>query len=147
MTGIHRIRVDAPDPLFWDLLWFALFGVLPLLAAWLMKRRGGGGGGRATAAALALAALVAGPWAALPAADPGDERLVLFAPGVRPSEAFDALGSVDARIIWSDAAGGAWVVQAASREALRPLYSRGALFIAGGAGAFGCASWTRSAGG
>ncbi|HVE53976.1 MAG TPA: DUF2243 domain-containing protein, partial [Ramlibacter sp.] len=31
LAGIHRIRVDVPDPMFWDLAWLAFFGVLPTL--------------------------------------------------------------------------------------------------------------------
>jgi len=41
--GIHRIRIDSPNPLAWDLVWFVAFGVVPLvLGGWLV--RGGGQG-------------------------------------------------------------------------------------------------------
>jgi uncharacterized membrane protein len=35
IAGIHRIRVDVPNPLFWDIAWLVVFGA----PAWL----GGGG--------------------------------------------------------------------------------------------------------
>lgn len=37
LLGIHRIKIDAPDPLAWDLLWVALFGIVPLAAGWLLR--------------------------------------------------------------------------------------------------------------
>lgn len=44
LLGWHRIRASAPDPLFWDLLWPGLFGVVPLVLAVPLLR------GRAAAA-------------------------------------------------------------------------------------------------
>ena len=29
ILGIHRIKIDSPNPLIWNLLWFVGFGVLP----------------------------------------------------------------------------------------------------------------------
>ena len=31
LLGIHRIRIDSPDPLLWDLAWLVVFGIAPLL--------------------------------------------------------------------------------------------------------------------
>ncbi len=112
ITGIHRIRMDSPNPLFWDLLWFAVFGLMPLAIGWVMQRRGGGddgGRGRTVAASLALAAVIAGPLAALPSGD-SDQVVVMFRFGMEGAPAFDALGSVDARVLWADRSGGLWVV-------------------------------------
>jgi len=39
LVGIHRVRVDVPNPLFWDVAWLVAFGVPPLLAAWSLRRR------------------------------------------------------------------------------------------------------------
>lgn len=38
ILGIHRIRMDVENQLFWDLLWFAAFGLLPLALGLLMRR-------------------------------------------------------------------------------------------------------------
>lgn len=56
LLGIHRIKDDSPNPLLWDLLWFVVFGVLPLLMGWRVLRQPGtpSGGGR-WAAAMQLA--------------------------------------------------------------------------------------------
>ena len=37
--SIHRIRMDVPNPLVWDLLWLAIFGLVPLAAGLLLSRR------------------------------------------------------------------------------------------------------------
>jgi len=34
ITGIHRIKMDADNPLVWDLAWFVVFGLVPLLYGW-----------------------------------------------------------------------------------------------------------------
>jgi uncharacterized membrane protein len=40
LLGIHRIRMDSEFPLMWDLIWFAVFGLLPFaLGVW--GRQGG----------------------------------------------------------------------------------------------------------
>lgn len=40
LLGIHRVRMDVDNPLFWDLLWFAMFGLIPLTIGWIMRRSG-----------------------------------------------------------------------------------------------------------
>jgi uncharacterized membrane protein len=143
ITGIHRIRVDSPHPLFWDLLWFALFGVLPLVAGWLMRRRtGGGGNARTAAASLAIAALVAGPVAALPAQDTG-ELMVMFGPGTSSSQAFNTLAKLDARVMWVDASGALWAVRMAEPKRAGELYAQGAWLVSNSVLAMGCFTWTK----
>jgi uncharacterized membrane protein len=41
---IHRIRMDATNPLVWDLIWFFAFGVAFLAAGWLLQRDRGAAG-------------------------------------------------------------------------------------------------------
>lgn len=146
ILGIHRVRVDTPDPLLWDLLWLGVFGVLPLLAgAWLLRRKRqgpGGGGGRGAAATLGIAALLAGPVAALPTGE-SDQVMVLFAPGVNGGAAFKALGDLDARVVWVDATGGLWAVQVDEPARARALYRSGALLVSSSPFALGCFSWMR----
>jgi hypothetical protein len=36
--GLHRIRMGAENPLIWDLLWFAIFGLIPLALGLLLSR-------------------------------------------------------------------------------------------------------------
>ncbi|MEJ7930819.1 DUF2243 domain-containing protein [Ramlibacter sp. AN1015] len=142
ITGIHRIRVDSPDPLFWDLLWFFVFGVFPAVLGWWMLRRPGGDRGRMTAAALALAAVAAAPLAALPAGDT-DQVIVLFRPGMEGAHAFNALAAADARVLWVDRSGGLWAVSMSEPRRARELYASGALLVSNSALATGCFSWLR----
>jgi uncharacterized membrane protein len=147
VLGIHRIRMDSPNPLMWDLIWFFVFGVLPAVAGWRLLRsaRGGSaGGGQAAAVTLALAALLAGPIAALPGASDSNQVMVLFAPGVSGAQAFDALAKVDARVLWVDHSGGLWALRMDEPKAARRLYKGGALLVSNTGLGLGCLSWTRS---
>lgn len=83
ILGLHRIRQDAPDPLFWDLVFFAL-GVVTLLAGLVIARSGGGQSGRAGTATLAAVLLLAVPVAALPPREP-DIGAQLAAGGLLPA--------------------------------------------------------------
>jgi uncharacterized membrane protein len=146
IVGIHRVRVDSPDPLLWDLLWLGIFGVLPLLAVWKMWRGGGSdstsGGGRA-AATLGVAALLADPIAAWPSGQ-SDQVMVLFAPGTSSAAAFNALAGIDARVLWVDGSGGMWAVQLPDPSRASSLYRSGALLVSNSPVALGCFSWTRA---
>ena len=146
ITGIHRVRVDSPQPLLWDLLWLVAFGLLPLACSWLLQRRGSGGGGpgRRAAASLAAAVLLAGPIAARPV-DTGGELLVLFAPGVAPAAAFDALARLDGRVRWVDRSGGLWAVAFEQVPEPAAFYREGALLVSHSALALGCFGSTRAA--
>ncbi|RCW72510.1 DUF2243 domain-containing protein [Pseudorhodoferax soli] len=149
LLGLHRVRMDVADPLPWDLGWLAAFGLLPLAIALWWRRRPppaagpgpGAGHGRSGAVALGLAALLAGPLAALPAAD-ADQVLVVFAPGTAGARAFDALARLDARVLW--ARDGVWAVQMAQPHQAWRLLGDGALLVGQGPLA-GCLGWTRPA--
>jgi uncharacterized membrane protein len=148
VLGIHRIKVDSPQPLVWDLIWFFVFGVAPAVAGWMVLRRpggdhGAGQPGRHAAAALGLAVLVAGPIAALPR-DQGGQVTVLFSPGVAPGQAFNALARLDARVLWVDRAGGTWAVSMDNPSAAWALYREGAMLVSRSGAAFGCLGWTRA---
>lgn len=150
LLGIHRIRVDSPTPLAWDLLWFFAFGLVPVLLGLWMQRRAdrddrGTGPGRAAATSLAVAACIAGPVAALPAASPADQAMVLFRPGTPPGSAFDALSRAGARVLWVDASGGLWAVAMPPGHGTSHLYREGALWVSRSPLALGCFSWTKAA--
>ena len=143
LLGIHRIRMDAGSPLAWDLGWLALFGLIPLAIGLRLRRGGrGGGGGAAAALVLALATAAAGGWAALPPAG-RPFATVAFAPGIPPAAAFEAAALAGGGVVWSDAAGGVYVVaDLGPRGALR-LVRDGALYVGGAGLPGGCLVWTR----
>ena len=133
LLGLHRIRMDAEAPLAWDLGWLAAFGLLPLALGLVLRRRGGPGRPGATAAALALFAVGAGVWAAVP--PPGRPLVaVAFAPRVPGPAAFAAAARAsDGGVVWADEAAGVFVLAGLRPRAAARLYRHGALFV-GGAG-------------
>lgn len=145
VVGIHRVRVDSPNPLFWDLAWLAAFGVLPLLLARMLQGRrspGSGSGGGGAAATLGVAALAGGLLAAWPPAG-SDQVMVMFTPGTSGSAAFNALARIDARVMWVDRSGGLWAVHLPEPRRALSLYGSGALLVSNSPLAAGCFSWTR----
>lgn len=151
LLGIHRIRSDSPNPFLWDMAWLVVFGAAPLLLGWfLLKARNGGarpgpgrGSGSAALTAWAAATVLAGGISLMPAAR-SDQLLVVFPPQVSAAQAFNALGSLDARILWADRSGGVWAVQAGNPQAGKELYARGAWLVSSSAWALGCLPRTRA---
>ncbi len=148
ILGIHRIRMDVENKLFWDLLWFVVFGVATLVAGWWLRRSGGGGegagGGRRSVVAslLVLAVLIAGPVAALP--PPGVTTvMVLFKPGTTASDALAAVAAVDGRTVWADPSGQLWAVDLGREGEPARLYRHGALLVSNGLLPAGCFDWFR----
>lgn len=154
LLGLHRIRMDVENKLFWDLLWFFVFGVAAMLAGWMLTRgdsgRSHGRGMRRSAAPvlLVLAVGIAGAVATLP--PPGaTATLVLFRPGTSAEEALKALASVEGRTVWSDPSGRLWAIDlpegGRTPGLYRHLYQRGALLVSNGAVPAGCLDWFRPA--
>jgi uncharacterized membrane protein len=146
LLGIHRIRLDSDNVLFWDLLWFVVFGVAFVVLGWWLRRGNGGAlGGRNGAAALVLAVLVGGPVAALP--PPGvDTVMVFFKPGTAPKTVFAAIEAVDGRILWSAPSGAVWALDVKDRSKTPLLYRHGAWMVSNSALAIGCLAWTSARG-
>lgn len=146
VMGIHRIKLDSPNPLLWDLVWFAAFGVLPLALGWLLLWRGTApksGVGGSAAAALVLVTLTgaAGAWSLRA---PPDQRFttVVFAPGVSPRGAMAAVTAADARLVWSDPSLGVLIVEVGNAAKWR-FYGHGALLVSGSGLPSGCYDWSR----
>lgn len=146
--GIHRIRVDVSNPMFWDLLWLFVFG-LPFLVAGLLLCRKANAGRHRTSASATSAAIVsaivlgAGVLAALP---PGDssQTLVVFGPASTPRQAYQAFESVDARVLWADRSGTIWAVRMADNQSRWQLYRNGAMLVTSSMVGMGCLSWIRT---
>ena len=144
---IHRIRVDVPNPLAYDLGWLAAFGVTTLCAGLRLWRGHGGTGGpgHRAAAGLAIAVLLAGPAAAIPPRNAA--TLVLFRAGADPAEAFAAVAALDARVLWASPSGDLMAITPAPhvgawRQAWH-LYSHGALVVGSTPALGGCLAWTQ----
>lgn len=145
LLGIHRIKMDSPNPLLWDLVWLALFGIVPLVIGGLMSRKAQGRASpprQTVTAALVLAVIVAAPIATLP---PSDNAQVLVL--VRPSQTntlLDGLEAVSGRIVWADRSAALWVFSLDDTERARELYEHGALFVTRSPAILGCLAWTRT---
>ncbi len=149
-VGIHRIRVDVPNPLLWDLGWLAVVGLPPLLAGLWLRRAattgtgggGGGGHGRAAAAALARSVLGAAPWASLPPAG-ATTAVVLFRPGLGLEGAFAAVAAADGRVVSADPSGELLTVQLGPEGGVWRLYRHGALLVGSSGPVGGCLGWMK----
>jgi uncharacterized membrane protein len=42
ILGIHRVRMDVGNPLFWDVAWLLVFGAIPFGIGMAMRRGDGG---------------------------------------------------------------------------------------------------------
>jgi uncharacterized membrane protein len=149
ILGIHRIRGDSPQPLLWDLLWLGVFGLLPLAVGLLWQRRTVGRGGRhlrrksgAIAPMIGLAAVTvaAGSWASSPSDNQAGLTTVVFAPGIRPADAFNVIHRAGARIAWTTPDLAVAVIDL-SAEKRSGFYLQGALLVSGTGPAAGCVNW------
>ncbi|PWC34791.1 hypothetical protein TSO352_29075 [Azospirillum sp. TSO35-2] len=151
LLGIHRIRMDVEDKLFWDLLWFVIFGVAVAVAGWWLQRSdrnaapptGGGGRRRVVPVLLALLVTIAGPVAALP--PPGaTATMVVFRPGTGAAEVAAALAAVNGRMVWSDPSGRLWAFDLPEPGSGWRLYRHGALLVGNTLLPAGCLNGVRT---
>jgi len=146
LLGIHRIKLDSPDPLMWDLIWFAAFGAIPVLLGWVLLRGSPDGAGRISSrTAVLLACLLTAGSAAWSLQPPEDQRFttVVFAPWVRPADAMDAVLVNRGRVLWSDRAMAVVVVEVPHSNRLN-FYTHGALLVSGTGVTSGCFNWSRT---
>ncbi|HEY8617223.1 DUF2243 domain-containing protein [Phenylobacterium sp.] len=145
LAGIHRVRLDVPDPLFWDLGWLAVFALAPLAAAWALARSGGAPprAGGAMAASIAALLTVGAGAASLRPAD-GDTTAVLFRPGTSQAAVMNALVGQGARLVWMDASGELVIVQLDEPARAPAFYRDGAILVTGAGGAGGCLSYLKT---
>ncbi len=147
LLGIHRIILDSPDPLLWDLAWFIAFGLLPLVAGWQLlrgARPSAPGSASGTTALLPLGLVTAGlaAWSLQPS--PGQKFTAMaFAPGVRPTAVMEALAANDARLVWSDLGMSVIIADVPKGRGLN-FYRHGALLVSGAGLPAGCLGWSRA---
>ncbi len=142
LLGIHRIRQDSANPLFWDVLWLVAFGLLPAVLGWRALRGGvrGTPGAPMPPGALALLVVLAGTLAALPPRGDGPV-LALYAPGAAPDEVMDGVQAAGGALVWFDARAGLWAIDLPAGGRTQPLYDAGAILVSRSAVAVGCFGW------
>lgn len=141
LLGIHRIRIDTPTPLAWDIGWLLVFGIVPIALGRMLARRGGGAPpGAPTLVAVAAIVLAGGAWAArIPAGS--DTAIVVFRAGTGQAAAVNAILAADGRLLWHS--GHVWAVRWAGRPRPTALYRADALFVSTSLGGAACLAWTR----
>lgn len=143
---IHRIRIDASNPLFWDVLWLIVFGVAFVIAGWIVRSKAGprrpGRRDRNSSMAAGITALViaAGILAAQPPANM-ETTVVLFNSNVKAVDILRAIDKVDGRILWADRSATVWAIKLNDQSQARRLYQHGALLVSTSMLAMGCFSW------
>jgi uncharacterized membrane protein len=145
ILGIHRIRIDVPDPMIYDVSWLVALGIAPMIVAWLMLRRRSAsrGGAAGAAGALSVLALIGAPLAALP--QPGSNvGIAFFRPGSSPAFAINAAIAAEARILWIDPAGRMIAVTLPQPSTAKDLYGAGALLVTRSPAVAGCAAAVRT---
>ncbi len=148
ITGIHRIKMDADNPMVWDLAWFVVFGVVPLLYGWRTRHhRRPPPNARAgkTFASFFVCAVVAGGMANLfPLRADADTTVIALRPGASVGEIFQALADTDARVVWSDPQGSVWVMTAIPTAQKLSLFASGAMYVSGSVAPAGCSAWLKA---
>jgi uncharacterized membrane protein len=146
ILGIHRIRMDAENPLLWDIGWLLIFGLGALAAGMALRRAGGNDGpGRhgGTPALLALIVITAAWLATFPLS--GTQRagtvIVVLRPDISPARFLDGVQRLDARIIWAASGGNTWALKAGANISRLAWYRHGALYVSGALTPAGCAPW------
>jgi uncharacterized membrane protein len=142
VLGIHRIRMDVDNPLLWDLLWLALFGIAPLLWGIGLRRRSHARSNRLmlSPAALAVSVLASSVIASLPPPD-GGPVMVMFGPGTTPQAAFSATLALDAKILWTDPSQQLWAVEMPSGTQAASFYALGAIRVSDNIVPLACLDW------
>jgi hypothetical protein len=141
--------MDRGNPLFWDLLWFGLFGVVPLIVGWLLRGPRDDSGSRvlrSSGTIRSIAALFvtgAGLLALFPLR--GNEfTTVLFAPGTNQAQVFRAIDSVDSQLVWTDPSGELVVLRVAEGQSGLKLFGQGAILVTGAGLPAGCLNYLRT---
>ena len=147
LLGIHRIRMDTSSPLFWDLLWLGLFGIVPLIVGWLIRRGNGGDGDsiqpHAAASRMMVALLVAAAGLLAMRSQEDGFTTVLFAPGTEQADIMRAVASAEGEIVWTDRTGELVVMRLAGGRSGWWLFREGAILVSGAGLPPGCFNYVR----
>lgn len=145
ILGLHHIKMDSAHPLFWDISWFVIFGLLPIAFGLAMRQVTPGARRPKVTARVPIVVMLAlsGLIAAVP--PPGQAPIVVvFRPGTTSSEAMEALAEVDGSLVWADTAGTLLAIRLPEGMDPGQLYRHGALFVSSSILPAGCLDWMRT---
>jgi uncharacterized membrane protein len=127
--GLHRVRVDVPNPLVWDVGWLMVLGSLPLFTGlWLLRGQSQNTTRRSPTlrVMMSIAIILAGVISAILLG--GAATAVVFKNGIGAAETFGAVGTAGGRVIWSAPRGDIMIIDLPT-SSRGDLYARGALLI------------------
>jgi uncharacterized membrane protein len=128
--GLHRVRVDVPNPLIWDVGWLMVLGSLPLFAGlWLLRGRSQNTtrrSPRSSRVMMSIAIILAGMLSAIPLG--GAATAVVFKNGMGAAETFGAVAAAGGRVVWSSPRGDIMILDLPT-SSRGDLYARGALIV------------------
>lgn len=143
VLGLHRIRMDVENPLFWDLLWLGVFGFIPLAVGWWLRRTSTSGRQRSTTLpSLALLIIGAGLLATFPPSS-SSTAVVLFRAGMSEVDALAAIHAIDGRVVWADTSKQLWAIDASAGSSTSKLYLHGAVWVSSTLLPGGCFAWIK----
>ncbi|MBM1172316.1 DUF2243 domain-containing protein [Microvirga arabica] len=148
LLGIHRIRMDSSSPLFWDLLWLGIFGLVPVILGWILNwpKNDGSRAFNSSAPTRTLVTLMvvgAGALGIWPLR--GNEfTTVMFPPGTGQEHVIRSLASVDAKLVWMDGSGDLAVARLAGGQSAWRLFRHGAILVTGAGLPAGCLNYLRT---
>jgi hypothetical protein len=141
--------MDSTSPIFWDLLWLGIFGLVPVVIGWIMGGPGEEEGARALhlsdrARTLATLLVIGGGVLGIWPLKSSEFTTVLFAPGVGQDQVYRSLATVDAQVVWMDGSGELAVIRLAEGETGWQLFRHGAILVTGGGLPAGCLNFLRT---
>ncbi|MCB5203746.1 DUF2243 domain-containing protein [Neorhizobium sp. T786] len=139
LLGLHHIKDDSPNWLWWDVAFFALGLVSIGLGTQVGRsdRKGRSRLSKTIASGIAIFVVAAGAIAALPLSNAGPVTVV-FRQGVSPASVLAAVESARGRIFWSNSDGDIWTVALENRFEGWHFYTHGALYVSGSVLGMGC---------
>lgn len=144
ILGIHRVRMDVENPLIWDVVWLAAFGMLPLFLAWLMHRAETTRDRfQNSPVAIIITILLAGSAASI-SPSTNTTVIVYFRPDLTAPEMLSALDAVDGNILWTDPSTQVWAINLPPKANPLALYVKGAIFVSSTLSPAGCFNWMKA---
>jgi uncharacterized membrane protein len=138
LLGIHRVRMDVDNPLFWDVAWLVIFGIGPIAAGLSVMRRSTEL--HLPPLALAIGVTLMAVWSAQPPPTVAS-TLAVFAPGLGADQVMAAIVEVGGTLVWTNAEESVWALRLPDHVSPLNLYGKGALFVGGGPVSTGCLDW------
>lgn len=140
ILGVHRIRVNVPNPLFYDLIWFVGLGlIVALIGAWVLRRTPFAGGRRAALGLVILLSLGT-PVANLPIEN--SNTLVVLRDEGQLAQAINATVAVNGRIVVADPGTQLLIVKLPQEASRAGFYRAGALLVTSSPTLSGCLAFT-----